>query len=256
MSYRTALVTGASSGIGEEFARQLAAAGTDLIIVARRVDRLEQLAKELRANNAVTVEVLAADLASAEGLDRVAERVGAPDPGIELLVNNAGFGTAGDFHELPYEREAEQVRLNVLAVQRLTHAALSAMLPRHHGGILNVSSLAGDQPLPGSATYGATKAFVTSFSQSLRGEVRRQGVHVTALLPGFVRTELSAESTAGLPDLAWVDIHLLVREALNAVERGQALCIPSAKYKALSALVQALPRGLVREVAARVRPIG
>jgi short-subunit dehydrogenase len=159
-TFRTALVTGASSGIGEQIARVLADRGCALTLVARRTDRLTALAEELRVR--VEVDWLAADLGTDEGLSLVERRLTA-EP-VELLVNNAGIGTGGTFHELPVGGEVDEVRLNVLAPLRLTHAALPPMVAARHGGVLNVSSIAGNQPVPGFATYGATKAFLTAFT--------------------------------------------------------------------------------------------
>ena len=178
----TALVTGASSGIGEAYARLLAAKGHDLVVVARNEEKLRSLEKELR----VSVEVLPADLADAGELALVEKRAA---EGVDLLVNNAGFGTTGRFHELPLDKEDEEIRLNVTAVMRLSHAALPSMLAKGSGGIINVSSIAGFQPAPGNATYCGTKAFVTSFTQALAEEVRGTGVRVQVVAPGATKTE-------------------------------------------------------------------
>src|SRR4051794_29294094 len=166
-TYRSALVTGASSGIGREIARVLADRGAALTLVARRRDRLDELAAELGAR--VDVSVLAADLGSDDGVAAVERHL--DEHPVELLVNNAGVGTGGLFHELPLGPELAEIRLNVLALVRLTHACLPRMAEAGHGGILNVSSIAGNQPLQGYATYGATKAFVTSFTESFAFEV-------------------------------------------------------------------------------------
>lgn len=254
-AYRTALVTGASSGIGESFARQLAAGGCDLVIVARRADRLEALAAELKDRHGVAVEVLVADLTEPQQLRAVEERLADARQPIELLVNNAGFGSAGPFVKLPVDREDSQVRLNVLALVRLTHAALPVMTERRHGGVLNVSSLAGFFPSPGNATYSASKAFVTTFSESLHGEVRRRGVHVTALCPGFTRTEFQETSgmgDRGLPELAWLDRDAVVREGLRAVAAGRAVCVPGAQYKVAPVLARVVPHPLLRAVTERI----
>ena len=162
-----ALVTGASAGIGASFARTLAARGDDVILVARSKPRLDDLAIVLRRENGVDVEVLAADLTNTADLASVEARVAARERPVDLLVNNAGFGTSGPFGALPVEHEDEEIRLNVLALVRLTHAALGAMTARGTGAVVNVSSLAGYQPNPGMATYGATKAFVSSFTQAV-----------------------------------------------------------------------------------------
>ncbi len=184
---RSALVTGASAGIGAAFAEALAREQYDLVLVARRADRLEELAKRLRDARGVAIEVLAADLTDGAGLARVVARVeeGPPD----LLVNNAGHGSFGNFAELDIDREVGEIQLNVVALVRLTRAALPGMIRRGHGAIINVSSMAGFQPMPFNATYGATKAFVNSFTEALHEELRGTGVRVQALCPGFTRTD-------------------------------------------------------------------
>src|SRR5438309_2744560 len=182
-SFGSALVTGASSGIGEQIARVLAERGAALTLVARRTDRLEAIAAELRSR--VDVECVSVDLGTDDGCALVEHRLA--DHPVELLVNNAGVGTTGTFHELPREDEAAEVRLNVLALQRLTHAALASMVPAGRGCVLNVGSLAGDQPLRGSATYAATKSFVTTFTESVAAELKGTGVTITVVKPEIGR---------------------------------------------------------------------
>lgn len=250
--WRTALVTGASSGIGREFASQLAARGVDLVLVARRVQRLDELGADLREAHRVDVEVLPADLTEQSGLAAVEDRLREPARPVDVLVNNAGFGTHGQFHELDPEREDVEIRLNVLAVTRLTHAAVGAMLERGQGGVVNVSSMAGFQPLPYSTTYAATKAFVTSFSQSLHEELRGSGVRVLALCPGYVRTEfhdVAGIDQAMVPSGAWLRAPDVVSAALAALARGEALCVPGLGYKLLAASTHLAPRSVVRRVA-------
>lgn len=254
-AYRSALVTGASSGIGEGFARELARRGTDLVLVARRTDRLEELAEEVRSRHRVSAEVLTADLTEPEQVHEVEKRLADRDRPVELLVNNAGFGTTGRFADLPIDREEREIKLNVVALVRLTHAALPGMLERRHGGVLNVSSMAGSVVAPFNATYCATKSYVTAFSESLHGEVAARGVHVTALCPGFVRTEFQARAdtdASSLPRFAWLEVEPVVRDGLAAVSAGRALCIPGAQYKALAPLVRMVPRAVLRGVVARV----
>ena len=252
-AYQSALVTGASSGIGERLARRLAADGCDLVILARRTGRLEALAAELRGAHQVRVEVLTADLTSPAGLDAAQARLSDPDRPIELLVNNAGFGSSGLFADLPASRAEDQVRLNVMAVVQLTHAALPGMLGRGHGGILSVSSVAGFVPSPGAAVYGATKAFITSFSESLAADVKGRGVHVTALCPGFTRTDGPGRSGAGPAALAWLDADQVARAGLEAVAAGRVLSVPGALYKSVVSLSRVVPRAVVRSAAAAVR---
>jgi short-subunit dehydrogenase len=249
-TYRSALVTGASSGIGAEFARVLAARGCALTLVARRGERLTALADELRP--AVVVDVLTADLASDDGIASVEQRLS--ERPVELLVNNAGVGSGGKFWKLPLDAELAEIRLNVLAVVRLTHAALPSMVEARHGGVVNVSSLAGDQPLRGFATYGATKAYVTTFSESIAADLRGTGVHVTCVKPGFTYTEMN---DAGAPDPSslmgrlWLQPRDVATAAVDAVERGHLICVPGAAWKGVNGLVQALPRAAVRTLSSR-----
>jgi short-subunit dehydrogenase len=242
-------VTGASAGIGEAFARALAARHHDLVLVARRRDRLEALAKELAERHRVAAAVEVADLADEADLARVVAAVAADAP--DLLVNNAGFGTLGPFAELEPERELEEIRLNVVALVRLTRAALPGMLARGRGGVVNVSSLAGESAGPFTATYSATKAYVTCFSESLHEEVRGAGVIVQALLPGFTRTEF--QDVAGvdrelIPRFAWMSAQAVVESSLAALERGDAICIPGAGNRMLGSLTGLAPRGFARRV--------
>jgi short-subunit dehydrogenase len=255
VTYRTALVTGASSGIGEQIARVLAARGCDLTLVARRADRLERLAAEL--SDRVRVDVVAADLADDGGVGAVEQRLQTSP--VELLVNNAGVGTGGSFHTLPIDGELREIRLNVVAVARLTRAALPAMVAAGKGGVLNVSSLAGDQPLRGSATYAASKAYVTTFSESIAAELRGTGVHVTVLKPGFTYTEMGGDEapdpSSFLGRHLWLQADRVARDAVDAVERGRLMCVPGGQWKAVNGLVQALPRPLVRTLSSRLDQI-
>lgn len=254
--WSTALVTGASSGIGRAVAAQLAADGSNLVVVARRRDRLEALAGELTAAHGVTVEVLAADVTYPEQLARVEERLRAPDgPPVDLLVNNAGLGAQGAFAEIPIDWQEGQIRLNVLAPVRLTHAALQGMLERGRGGILNVSSIAGRQPIPRVATYSSTKAYLSTFSHALHEEVRHQGVTVTALLPGFTRTEFhdaAGMSRSVVPGPAWMSAEAVARAGLRAVARGRAQCVPGLGYRVLNGISAITPWALSRRVLAAV----
>jgi short-subunit dehydrogenase len=246
-AYRTAFVTGASSGIGRQLAMQLAAGGCDLVILARRTGLLAELAAALRAAHEVSVEVLTADLTSAAGLAAAQDRLADPARPIELLVNNAGFGSAGSFADLPAGSIDGQVSLNVRALVALTRTVLPSMLRRGHGGVLNVSSVSGFVALPGSAVYGATKAFVTSFSESLHGEVAGQGVHVTALCPGFTRTG-SSDDADSLPGFARLDAGRVARAGLDAVAAGRVICVPGAQYKVVVPLAKLVPRAAIRLV--------
>ncbi|MGI8331107.1 SDR family NAD(P)-dependent oxidoreductase [Actinomadura scrupuli] len=244
-TYRSALVTGASSGIGESMARTLADRGCDLVLVARREELLDGLADDLRGTRKVGVEVLAADLTDPAQLARVEERLRA-EP-VDLLVNNAGYGAFGAFAGIPLDDQLKEIDLNVTALVRLSYAALPGMIERGRGGVLNVASVAGFAPSPGSATYGATKAFVASFSESLHAEVRDAGVTVTALCPGFTRTD---EDTAA--GLLWLRRDDVARAGLDAVGAGRAQCVPGMRYKAVMPALKLVPRPLVRSAVKRM----
>lgn len=253
-SHPRALVTGASAGIGEAFARALAARHHDLVLVARRQDRLEVLAKELAERHRVEARARALDLTEEAEIAALAADLAADPP--ELLVNNAGFGTVGAFAELDEERELEEIALNVVALVRLTRAVLPELVRRGRGAIVNVSSLAGESAGPYNATYAATKAFVTSFSQSVHEEVRGHGVTVQALLPGFTRTEF--QEVAGVdpglvPGFAWMTAEQVVRASLAALETRDPICIPGAGNRLLGGLQGLAPRGFTRRVLGAVQ---
>jgi len=251
----TALVTGASSGIGEQFARQLAARGHNLALVARRADRLEQLATELPTETQVIPCDLAADAASLPA--RVAE-LGLD---VELLVNNAGFGTSGPLLEHDPKRDAEQVRVNCEAVVTLTHAFLPGMVERARGGIINVASSAGMQPIPYESVYAATKAFVISFTDALYMELRGSGVRVLAVNPGPVPTEF--QETAGYEPgrvglvPGEIPAERVVREALAAYDRGRRSVIPGRTFRWFIRATRPSPRAVQLRVTERLyRPKG
>ena len=249
---RLAIVTGASAGIGTAYAERLARDAYDLVLVARRRDRLEELAERLGRTHDRRVEVLAADLGSAEGVRAVEARIAA-EPALELLVNNAGFGTSGHFAELDRDAEEEEVRLNVLALLRLTHAAVAVFKPRGHGTVINVSSLAGFQPAPFNATYAATKAFVNSFTQAISEELRGSGVRLQLLCPGFTRTEfqeVAGVSTEGIPDFAWMTAAAVVDSSLDALRNGELVVIPGGGNKVMGAVIRTLPASLARRASA------
>ena len=242
-----ALVTGASSGIGEAFVRRLAAQGHDVVLVARREDRLRALATEL-SGHGVDVEVLAADLTSEEGVVSVEQRLTVPTKAVDLLVNNAGFGTSGSFTDLALERELEMIELNVVALVRLTRAALNSMRDRGTGSIVNVSSIASFQALPRNATYAATKAFVTSFTEALAEEVRGSGIRLQALCPGFTHTEFhttAAWSSSWLPGSVWQSPEQVVEASLGALESGRVVVVPGVLNKVAARASWLLPRNLV-----------
>lgn len=241
-----ALVTGATAGIGRQFAEQLAAKGVDLVLVARDEARLAAVAGELSGRHGVAVEVLPADLSDRVQLERVAERLRDTARPVDLLVNNAGYSLGSRFVDSPVEAEEQLLDVLVRAVLVLSHAAATTMVGRGRGQVINVSSVAG---LTASGTYAAAKSYVTTFTESLSGQLAGTGVQVMALLPGYVRTEF--HERAGIDKGArsgpfWLDASDLVRQALADAERGRVVSIPSAQYKAVVALARHIPRALVR----------
>ena len=251
--FTSALVTGASSGIGEAMAHLLGQAGIPTVVVARRTDRLEELAKRYPS-----FEVLSADLNSAEGLAAVEQRILSVTSPIDLVVNNAGFGTSGLFHEIEPDRLHDEISLNVQALTRLSNAALRAMLPRGRGFLLNVSSVASFQAAPRLAVYAATKAYVTSLTESLHEEVRGTGVHVTALCPGLTKTEFQSVSSTeayatSFPGFVWLKVDEVAAAGLADVAKGKALSVPGAIYKGLASIAGVTPRGLTRRLSSMVK---
>jgi short-subunit dehydrogenase len=243
-----ALVTGASSGIGLVFARELASRGHDLVVVARSEDKLDELAASL----SVDVEVIGADLATDEGMRVVEERLRATERPVDLLVNNAGFGTTGRFAELPIEEEDQEIRLNVLALTRLTGAAVPGMVARRRGAVLNVASIAAFQPTPGTATYGGTKAYVLSFTQALREELRGSGVKALVLCPGFTKTEFQERANYEVKGLAarlWQTPEDVVATALSALGRDAGVCVPGWQNKVAAGATHLAPRRLLPRLA-------
>jgi short-subunit dehydrogenase len=250
--FTSALVTGASSGIGAEIARLLGEAGVPTVLVARRGDRLREIADRYEG-----FEVLEADLGTSEGQEITAERIASDDEPIDLVVNNAGFGTSGVFHELDVDRLAGEVELNVRALTVLSHAALSAMVPRGRGYLMNVSSVASFQASPGLGVYAATKAYVTSLSEALHSEVKDAGVHVTALCPGLTKTEFQDHSnTTGLasriPDLAWTTVEQVASTGLRDVASNRTISVPGALYKVAVTSSDLLPRSITRWVSGSI----
>ena len=247
-TWTRALVTGASSGIGEVLARKLAAEGTDLVVVARDRERLEALAADLP----VEVEVLRADLADKAQLAAVEARLVASEAPIDLLVNNAGFGTYGAFVELDADEEEREVQVNCNALVRLCHAAAPGMLQRGSGTIVNVSSLASRAAAPRNAVYAATKAFVSHFSDALHEELRGSGVTVTVVEPGFTRTEFQQRAGltegAGMPDFVWQSAEAVADATLAGARRGQALVVPGNHNKVAAGLSALVPRNARRRM--------
>jgi len=255
MSRPIALVTGASAGIGRAFAEALAARGHDVVVVARDTARLEALAKELDAAHGAAVEVLTADLGTGDGIATVEARLIDETRPIDLLVNNAGFGTVGRFHELPISKEISEIGVNVVAVTRLTHAVLPGLVARGRGGVINVASIAGYQPTPLNATYGATKAFVHSFTHAIHEEARRTGVNVMLVCPGYTHTEFHDRAGLGhteLPEFVWQSAATVVDAALRDLDRGRSVSIPGVLNQTAAAFSSLAPAGITRRVAGLV----
>jgi short-subunit dehydrogenase len=244
----TALVTGATAGIGAQFARHLASEGYDLVLVARDQERLARAATALRAENKITVEVLPADLATDDGITAVEQRVAR---GVDLVVNNAGFGQGADFLTSAMTEELAMVKVHCEAVLRITRAALPHMLEHGRGGIVNVASVAA---FFSRGTYSASKMWVVTFSDSVRHQVAGSGVHVMALCPGWVRTEFHQRSgmdTTGVPRFLWLDAERLVASALRDLRRGVPVSVPGAIYKVLAGLGKILPRRVATSLSAQ-----
>ncbi|HVY92541.1 MAG TPA: SDR family oxidoreductase, partial [Bryobacteraceae bacterium] len=238
MAKPVALITGASSGIGETFARKLAARGFDLILVARREDRLRALAAELPANT----RIIAADLTREESLAATESAI-RDCAGLELLVNNAGFGTLGRFWEADLQGQEQMHRLHVLAMMRLTYAALKAMVPRDRGGVINVSSVAAFGQTEGNVSYCATKTWANAFTQGLDIELNgiRSKVKVQALCPGFTFSEFHdvlGVDRANIPAFLWLQADAVVDASLRGLDRGEVIVIPGAIYRIGSALMR------------------
>ncbi len=243
----TALITGASAGLGLEFAWQLAAAGHELVLVARNVERLETLAAELRAATNVEVEVLPADLSVRADVDRVAKRLAAIENPVGLLVNNAGYAVNKRFLNSSLADQDQSLEVLVRAVMALSHAAGNQMRARGRGAILNVASVAA---LTASGTYSAHKAWVRNFTEGLATELKGTGVTATALCPGFVHTEFHERAKidySAFPEFAWLNPAEVVTTALADVRRGAVISTPSLRYRAASGLLRLLPRPIVRK---------
>jgi uncharacterized protein len=244
-----ALVTGASSGLGKEFAVQLAGRGHDVVLVARDRARLEELAQQLRDRHRVGAEVLVADLADRAQLQQVADRLADPGSPVDLLVNNAGFGSGRGFLSSDLAEEEGALDVMARAVMVLSHAAGRAMRDQRRGAVLNVSSVASFVVM---GHYSAIKSYVTVFSEALSAELAPHGVTVTALCPGFVHTEFHQRARmtmGGTPDQLWLEAPDVVRTALDDVAAGVVVSVPSWTYKTLVGLLRVTPRALVRRTA-------
>ncbi|MFP3988368.1 SDR family oxidoreductase [Streptomyces sp. E11-3] len=254
----TVLITGASAGLGAAFARRFAAKGCDLVLVARDKARLERAADTLRTDFGVSVEVLAADLLEPAECRTVEERLTSPDEPVHVLVNNAGFGLAAPFPYSPLEDEERMLDLLVRVPLRLSHAAAPVMRARGRGAILNLSSVAGLLP---TGTYGAAKAWITAFSESLRVDLAPYGVRVLAVCPGFTRTEFQDRAgmdVSSLPASAWLEADAVVSQALKDLHHNRPVSITGWRYKAYALAARHLPRSVVAKKMARPRrpPVG
>ena len=253
----TALVTGASSGIGAAIAAELASRGYSLALVARREERLRSLAIELASEHGVEAAVIACDLADPAERDRLTDELRAGGRAVELLVNNAGFGHQADFAPSPRERMVEMVRLNVEAVVDLTSRFLGPMVEKGRGGVINVASTAAFQPLPGSAVYAASKAFVLSFSEAIRTELRGSGVTVTAVCPGPVKTEFTEVAGVGgveerTPGAVWMTAEEIARHAVDGAERDRRVVVPGTLNRATALAGQHSPRAVALPLISRI----
>jgi short-subunit dehydrogenase len=252
-----AAITGASSGIGAAFARALAARGSNLILVARRTDRLEALAAELAERYGTQSEIVTADLTSDAGLSRVADRLRALSH-LDLLINNAGFGAGGLFIKTELAGQEGMHRLHILATLTLTHAVLPGMVERRAGAVINVASVAGFITVPGAVGYGASKSWINTFTEGLWLELRGAGspVRLQALCPGYTYSEFHDVARLDRHKLApsswWCPAEDVVAESLAGLERDRVFVIPGFRYRALVALVNRIPRRLRRALLLRV----
>jgi len=260
MTRRLCLITGASAGIGAAFARTYARHGYDLALTARRADRLEALAEAIRAEHGVEALVVAEDLAAPGAVDRILEAIKAHGRVVDALVNNAGYGLPQRYADSAWAEQAAFLQVLLVAVCEMTHKVLPGMIARDFGRIINVASLAGLVPGTAGATlYGATKAFLVRFSQSLHLETRGQGVHVSALCPGFTYSEFHdvnhtrAHMSRSLPRWMWLDAETVAARGYAAVEADRTICVTGAPNKVIAALAKIIPDDWALALVARFR---
>ena len=252
MANETVLITGASSGIGMELAKLFAADKSDLVLVARREDRLNQLAEELTGTHGVDVLVIAKDLSDRKAPDEIYKQLEKDKVRIDVVVNNAGFGTKGTVAELDLKHQLDMVQVNAVALTHLTRLFLPGMIERGYGGILNVGSLAGFQPGPHLAVYFATKAYVLSFTEALAEEVTNPNIKITCLAPGPVRTEFGEKSDLDdslLFKVSLLDVEPVVKAGYEGFRKGKVIVIPGVKQQVVPFLNRFTPRSLVRKIA-------
>jgi hypothetical protein len=251
MANETALITGASSGIGLEFARLFAADDSNLVLVARREDRLQALADELKSEFGVDVFILPKDLSEKSAPREVFDTLREENIQIDVVVNNAGFGARGSFTDLDEEAQIDMIMVNVAALTHLTRLFLPGIIERGCGGILNVGSLAGFQPGPNLAVYYATKAYVLSFTEALHEEIRNPNIKITCLAPGPVRTEFGEKSKLDdslLFKMSLMDVGPVVKAGYEGFRRGDVIVLPGIKQKLIPLLLRFMPRFLVRKI--------
>ena len=255
---RTALVTGASAGIGEAFACVIAERGYDLILTARRRERLEQLAQALQQKDGIRTLIVAEDLADPQAPERLMTAIAAAGWRVDLLVNNAGYGVPGSYADTTWDAQRDFLQVLVSAVAHVSHLALPGMIAREWGRIINVASLAGLMPgVAGHTLYAASKAFVISFSESLALEAVRHNVHVTASCPGFTLSEFhdvtgTREQMRRLPKWLWLDAPTVAQMGFDAVERGQVMCVTGRINRTIALLVRLAPQAIVEAVGRRM----
>ena len=246
-----ALITGASAGIGKVFAQRLAASGHDVVLVARDAERLREVATELTRDHAISAESLTADLSTTDGMHRVANYV-AQLPRLDVLVNNAGFGTKGKLANRPVDEQVAMLELHVTAPMVLTRAALTGMLTRNSGTIINVASVASFAYSAGNINYSASKAYLRVFTQGLALELEGTGVHAQVLCPGFTHTELHDRAKidkSTIPRWLWLDVHRVVDDSLSqAARRGATVCVPSRRFRLIVLILRYMPNWVLSGV--------